>query len=152
MAVSTVAPAFKNAFAAAAESLWTNTDVQVAFGHPGMTQAGDIVAFGRIASAQEFAAYGSNRPREETLTLEVVFSIYRGGGPEMEKVASDRAYALLGELELYARVTDTTIGGTVRHCSLLSHESDGATDPEILAAGRLIEITAQFVAQVRITS
>ena len=115
-------------------------------------QAGDIVAFGRISSSQEFAAYGSNRPREETLTIDVVVSVYRGGGPDMEQVASDRAYELLGELELYARVTDTTIGGTVRNCALVSHESEGATDPEILAAGRLIEITAQFVAQARITS
>lgn len=152
MASASVAAAFKDGFVAAAEALWAGTDVQVAFGHPGQSQADDIVAFGRVSTEQDVATLGSNRSREETLTLDVVFSIFRGGGPDMEKVASDRGYALLGQLETFARVTDTTIGGTVRHCFLVSHESDGSTDPQILAAGRLIEITAQFRAQARITS
>ena len=152
MPAATAASAFKNAFVTAARSLWAGTGVQVAFGHPGQSQADDIVAFGRVSSDQEFATYGSNRGREETLTLTVVFSMFRGGGPDMEQVASDRGYELLGQLEEFARVTDTTIGGTVRHCFLESHESDGSTDPQILSAGRLIEITAQFGAKARVTS
>ena len=152
MAGFTAASALKDAFVSAARTLWAGTDVQVAFGHPGQTQTDDIVAFGRVTSSQEVATMGTNRSREETLTLDVVISIFRGGGPEMEAIASARGYALLGELEEFARKTDTTIGGTVRHCFLTSHESDGATDPEILAAGRLIEISAQFTAQARITS
>lgn len=149
---ASAAAAFKAAFVAAANTLWAGTDVQVSFGHPGQTQTDDIVAFGRVTSEQVMANYGSNRSRDETLTLDVVFSIFRGGGVEMEKVASDRGYELLTQLEEFARVTDTTIGGTVRYCFLASHESDGATDPEILAAGRLIEISAQFSATARITS
>lgn len=143
-------PDFKDAFVAVAETLWAGTDVQVAFGHPGMTMADDLVVFGAVTSEQNPATMGQ-RSREEILTLEVVVSVYRGGGPEMEKVTSDRAYELLAQLETYARVTDTTITGSVRHCFLASYSSTGVTDPNVLAAGRETDITAQFVAAVRIT-
>jgi hypothetical protein len=143
-------PTFKDAFVTAAETLWAGTDVQVAFGHPGMHMADDLVVFGAVSSEQNPATFGQ-RSREEILTLEVVVSVYRGGDSEMEKVTSDRAYALLAQLEQYARVTDTTIGGSVRHCFLASYSSTGVTDPNVLAAGRETDITAQFVAAVRIT-
>lgn len=152
MPPASAAPAFKDAFVDVATTLWSGTGIQVSFGHPGQSQADDIVAFGALTSDQEFATYGSNRGREETLLLDVVVSCYRAGGPTQEKVASDRAYELLGVLEQYVRVTDTTLGGVVRHCFLLGHNSEGSTDPEILSAGRLIEITAQFVAKARVTS
>lgn len=152
MPTTTAAADFKDAFIQAAETLWAAEDVQVAFGHPGQTQRDDIVAFGRVSAQQEVATQGTNRSREETLTIDVVLSMFRGGGPDMEKVASDRGYELLGQLERHVRMTDTTLGGTVRHCFLVSHESDGSTDPQILAAGRLIEITATFEAKARITS
>jgi len=138
MPASSAAAAFKDAFFTAAQTLWAGTDVQV--------------AFGRVTSEQETANFGTNRSREETLTIDVVFSMFRGGGPEQEKVASDRGYALLSHRETYPPVTDTTIRGTVRDCFLASHESDGSTDPQILAAGRLIEITATFQAKARVTS
>lgn len=143
-------PAFKDAFVAAAETIWAGTDVQVAFGHPGMNMQDDLVVFGAMTSEQNPATMGQ-RSREEILTIEVVVSVFRGGGPEMEKVTSDRAYALLAQLENHARVTDTTIGGSVRHCFLSSYTSTGVTDPNVLSAGRETDITAQFVAAVRIT-
>lgn len=152
MPLASAAPALKDAFYTTAGTLWAGSAVQVSFGHPGQTQADDIVAFMGVNSEQEFATYGSNRGREETLVLDVRVSIYRAGGAEQEKVCSDRAYELLGELEEYVRVTDTTLGGAVRHCFLLGHSSDGSTDPQILSQGRLIEIEAQFVAKARVTS
>lgn len=152
MASSTAAPDFKQAMVAAAHTLWdeTDPDVQIAFGHPGKTQADDIVAFGRLTSEQEPSAMAPTRPRTERLTLDVVFSVYRAGGPEMEQVASDRAYALLGQLEEHVRLTDTTLGGTVQFCFLTAHESTGSTDEQTLSRGRLIETTAVFTAQARI--
>lgn len=150
--LSTLAPGFKDAMVDVAHTLWDGTDVQIAYGHPGQTQLNDIVAFGRVTSQQEAAAYGPLRPREETLTLDVIFSIYRPGGPEMEKTCTDRGYELLGQLENYVRATDTTVNGTVRECFLTSHESDGSTDPQTLSQGRLIEITATFTAHARIRS
>lgn len=154
MAEYTRAQAFKQAMADAAHTLWdtAEADVQIAFGHPGKTQADDIVAFGRISSVQEPVTIGTRRSREETLTLIVVVSIFRAGGPEQEQIASDRAYKLLGDLENHVRKTDTTVGGTVRDCFLDSHESEGATDPDTIARGRLIEISASFTAHARIAT
>jgi hypothetical protein len=151
---ATVAPAFKNAMLAAAHTLWDQTepDVQITFGHPGVQLNDDIVAFGKVTSDQEVAALGPTRPREETLTLEVLFSIYRVGGPEQEQICSDRGYELLGQLENYVRAIDTTVGGTVRDCFLTGHESDGASDPLVIAKGRAIEILATFTAHARIRS
>lgn len=152
MGTVSAAPAFKDAFVAAARTIWSGTDVQVSFGHPGQSQADDIVAFMGCVSEQEPATYGTRRQREETLVLDVVVSVYRGGGTEAETVASDRAYELLGALEQYVRVTDTELGGAVRHCFMVGHSSSGSTDPDVLASGRLIEINAQFAAKARISS
>lgn len=152
MGTVSAAPAFKDAFYAAAQTLLASTDVQVVPGHPGQTQADDIVAFTGVVSEQEPATFGTRRQREETLVMDVVVSCYRAGGLEQEQVCSDRAYELLGVLEEYVRVTDTELGGVVRNCFLLGHTSDGSTDPAVLSSGRLIEINAQFVAKARISS
>lgn len=152
MAAATVAPAFKNALFTACQTLFAAGGVQVSFGHPGQSQVNDIVAVTRVSGSQEPVTLTPRRTREETLTAEVVFSVYRGGGPDMEKVCSDRAYALLAQLEEYVRVTDTTLGGVVRHCFLIDHDSTGTTDEQFLANGRLIEVTATFEAVARISS
>jgi len=149
----TAALTFKNAMVAAAQTIWPTGDaVRVSFGHPGATTADDIIAFMDVSSVQEPAALGARRQRQETLELTVVVSCYRAGGAEQEKIASDRAYSLLGLLTQQVRVTDTTVGGTVLFCFLTSHQSDGATDPDMISVGRLIEISAVFTAEARITS
>jgi hypothetical protein len=149
--IATVAAGLKDTMVTAIKSV-VDPAVLVAHGHPGLEVTDDMIGVGRVTSAQEPATMGTNRSREETLTVDVTISCYRGGGPEMEKVASDQAYALLRLIERYCRITDTTMGGVVRQCFLTSHESDGATDPAILAEGRLIELTATFTALARITA
>lgn len=146
---TSAAPRFKAALYAACQSLYP-APVQVAYGHPGLTQEDDIVSVGRTTSNLDVATYSPNRSREETITCEVVFSCYRGGGPEMEQVVEERAYQLLGLLEDYVRTTDITVGGAVRWCMLSNVECDGATDPDILQAGRCIDLTATFTAHVRL--
>ena len=153
MTTFTAAAAFKNAAHAAALTLWpSGSPVQVAFGHPGSVQGTEIVAFMEISSEQEPATLGPRRQRREVLQLTVVFSVFRGGGGEQEKIASDRAYELLGALEQQFRVTDTTVGGTVLFCFLTSHQSEGASDEQTISAGRQIWIDAVFTAEARITS
>jgi len=149
---ATLAGKFKQAFYDAAVDLLAGDSVGVSFGHPGTNQTNDIVAFLGVRVEQDPATFGTNRSREEVLTLTVVISCYRGGGAALEKVCSDRAYELLRILETYVRVTDTTLGGVVRHCFLTAHESDGATDPRSLAKGRTIEIAAVFTAHARVSS
>lgn len=153
---ATVASQFKNNFYDAIVALMNagaDTEyVLVAFGQPGTFDPDDIVSVGRVSEQQTEATISTNRTRNETLTLEVQISCYRGGGPEMERVASDRAYELLRMIENQVRVTDTTVGGTVWWCFLQQHDSAGATDPALIDQGRTIDITAIFEARARISS
>lgn len=152
---ATVAHEFKNAFFEAVKTLLASDpatrDVLVCFGLPGTFAPDDLISFERVSERQDTATLGTNRSREEIITLDVIISCFRGGGPEMEQVASARGYQLLRMIERYARMTDTTIGGTVRQCFLAQHESDGATLPELIDKGRTIDITATFEARARIT-
>lgn len=153
MATDTASAAsdFKDAFFRAAQVLFENDEsTAVAFGHPGADEANfnDWVCFADLESDQTWAT--SDRGRDETLRLTVWISAFRNGGFEAEQVASQRAYAMLRELDYYARRTDTTLADTVQECALIKHTSTGATDPELLEHGRLIEIEAEFEATVRI--
>lgn len=151
---ATAAQAFKAALVTAITTAVNDSSVLVVFGQPSAGQISlfnDIVSVARVEAEQNPATYGTNRSREEILTATVVISCWRPGGPEVESVASDAAYALLEAAERYVRVTDTTVGGTVRHCFLVAHSSEGDTDPARLARGRTIEIEATFRAAVRIT-
>lgn len=142
---------FKDAFYLAAQALFENDEsTAVAFGHPGADEANfnDWVCLADLESDQAWAT--SDRGRDETLRLTVWLSSYRNGGFEAEQVASQRAYAMLRDLDYYVRRTDTTVGGTVMECALVKHTSSGATDPELLEHGRLIEIEAEFEATIRI--
>lgn len=154
MSATTVANDFKTAFFEAVRDLMANDSatphVLVSFGAPASLEPEDVIGIMAISSEQNVATLG-NRSREEMLTLEVLVSCFRGGGGDMEQIASDRAYLLLGMIEQYARLTDTTFGGTVRQCFLTGHESLGHTLPEFLERGRVIEITARFQAFARIT-
>ncbi|MEE2568602.1 hypothetical protein V1638_04220 [Pseudarthrobacter sp. J64] len=145
---------FKKAFYEAAKQLMASTPgtehVYVVFGQPATYVPEDIIAFGRITAGQDAATLSTNRSREETLTLEVMLSCFQGGGEEAELVASERCYELLRLIERHVRMTDTTVGGTVRECFLTSHESDGATPEELLEQGRVIDVTATFTAKARV--
>ena len=149
---ATAAHAIKSAFVAAASTLLPEGTL-VTFGHPGpqVKNYQDAVSFARVEVGQQVAAFGGTRPREETVTLTVVVSCYRPGGPEVEEEASAAAYGLLRDLEHYVRQTDTTLGGTCRHCFLVSHFSEGETRPDLIVNGRTIEIEAMFEAKVRVT-
>lgn len=151
---ATAARAFKAALVEAIRTLVDAEQVLVSFGYPApadLKAYRDAVAVTRVDVDQDVATLSTNRSREETLRLTVVISCWRPGGADQEEVASDAAYGLLEVIERHVRLTDTTVGGTVRHCFLVSHTSDGETDPQALASGRTIEIEAVFEAAVRIT-
>lgn len=152
--VSTAAHTFKNAFYQAAKTTFANdAQVLVSFGHPGMQQNDDMIIFLDVSSQQEPGTLSrTNRGREETLTLHVFVSSYRAGELENDLVPTARVYELLGQLENYARTTDTELGGAVRECFLTDHNSSGSTDPQVLASGRMVDCIATFTARVRITN
>lgn len=153
---ATAADEFKSNFYEAAKDLMAQDPdtpyVHVCYGTPATFEPEDIISFTSVSSDQTDGPISTNRAREETLTLEVVISCWRGGGQDMELVCARRAYQLLRMLETYARVTDTTVGGSVRHCFLVQHQSSGTTDPQLLEQGRVIDITARFMAKARISN
>lgn len=152
----TASPDYKNAFYAMAQRVLAASpdteNVQVVFGQPASFEDWDIIRIGRVEARQDPATLGTNRAREQQLTLEVTISCYRGGGQEQEQICSDRAYALLRILADQVHHTETTLGGAVRWCFLTADESDGATDPDQIAEGRTIAIVATFTAAARITN
>jgi hypothetical protein len=151
---ATVLNDYRQALIAAAHTLWDvdQPELFIADGHPGVTQVDDIVGFGHATSTQDSGPYGPRRQREETMTLTVLFSIYRLGGIEAEKAARDYAYDRLRELENYVRATNTELGGVVRDCFITGIDDAAVTDPKILARGRLVEVQAELTAHARITS
>lgn len=154
MSTSTAADEFKLKFYEATRDLMAEDPdtqyVMVTYGMPGTFEPDDLVSILDVKADQEPMTMG-NRGREETLTLRVEISCFRGGGAEQELVCAQRAYQILRMIEHYFRKTDTTVGGTVRHCFLEGHDSQGQSDPQLLDKGRVIEISARFLAQARIT-
>lgn len=148
---ATAAYDFKLAFFNAVRDLMAGEQstqyVLVSLGSPSSLEPEDIIAFQGVTSAQAPVTMG-NRGREETLTIEVQISCWSGG--DDESIPTRRAYELLGIIERFCRKTDPTVGGTVRHCFLTGHTSQGFTDPADLAKGRAADITATFQAQARI--
>lgn len=157
MSQATAADEFKLNFWQAVHDLMAadpdKAEVQVFYGYPSTFDSNDMIEFNGVTSVQTYGpSSGTNRSRDETLTLEVFITCYRGGGQEQELVCTQRAYELLRMIETYARVTDTTIGGAVKWCFMTEHQSIGHTAPEILERGRAIEITAKFTAEARISN
>ncbi|WP_353809156.1 hypothetical protein [Agromyces sp. SYSU T00194] len=144
--------ALKNAFVAAAHTLWDSDQaVQIVFGQPGYPVPDDIVAITDGTTEQQPGPMGGRRLRDEDLTQDVVISIWRPGGQEMEKVAAERADELLRQLEHQVRHTDTTLGGVVEWCFLTSVRHEG-TPQELTGDGRLCQLTVTFTARARISS
>lgn len=147
----TAAPAFRTAIVDAARELWPiEGTVQVADGHPGVTQLDDLISILGVEAEQEPGPISNRRIRDEKLTLDFVAWCYRAGGPEQEPIARAAAYALVMELAEYVRVTDTTLGGAVKWCFLSSHREEGTLDDDVIAEGRLVTIYAQLTAEARV--
>ena len=59
---------------------------------------------------------------------------------------------MVDALAQYVRVTDTTLGGAVRQCFLTDLAADAATDPDVLAKGRMHVVVATLSAEARVRS
>jgi len=150
--MSSAAPTFKLALYNACVTLFPSA--LVTYGHPGAASADDMVAVMNVTSDQEVGPLSPQRRREETLTVEVIVSCW-GGGTDQQTV-TERAYALLADLEDYLQdtgvtaSTQITLGGAVRDARVMGHELAETADPDDMALGRLAEITATVTARVRI--
>lgn len=150
---STVSAAIsvRDALMAAGVAVWADPAVHVVVGHPGVDIPDDTISFASLRTEQTPATFGTNRSRQETVTIEVLFSIWRNGGAEQEAITNARAYQLLGALENYCRKTDPTLGGRALFCFLTASESSGSTAQQTLSQGRCTELSATFTAEIRIT-
>lgn len=156
MSTATTADDFKLQFYTSVKDMFrldpAFEQVLVTFGAPANYSPPDIVSFLDLVADQSSATIGVGRGREESIVLTISISCVVNGGQEAELLAAQRAYALLRAIEYHARRTDTTIGGTVRHCFLERHQSSGQTDPALIAQGRVCEIVADFRAQARVSN
>lgn len=149
--IRSAGPGFKQAMQTACADLFPD-DTMVSWGHPGKTHPRRMVMLMDLASAQDMATLGTNRSRNETLTLRILFVVVlNGSGWQAQRDADLAAMAMLGQLEQFCRVTDTTVGGTVRECFLTSYDLAGFTPAEEVSAGWRSYLEAVFTAQARVT-
>lgn len=148
--MASAAPAAKAALVSMMTTALSAQSVRVFYGHPGFIPDGDIVAVTNVIGEQEPGPLrAAPATREETLRLIVVVSCYRGGGTGAQQAATERAFALLALVESAIR-TDVTLGGTVRMAQVESFELDEPDDPDILAKGRVAEISVVVRASQRV--
>lgn len=95
------------------------------------------------------------RSLDERITLELSIGSWRpviDSPQDAEDEAHDRAFELLERIQEHIRTQDVTLGGAVLWCLPGRSESDGATVPTDTGEGRLIEISADFVCEHRIST
>lgn len=151
--MGTAAAAMKGALLTACQGIYP-APVKVCYGHPGTNLPDDIVSIGNITSDSVVGPLGTARTREESLSIEVTFSCFRGGSDQ--QVVTERAYELLAMLEAYLTDAGTSsslqlsLAGTVRRAWVTGHIL-AETEADLLSQGRVAEITAVVAADVRIS-
>lgn len=153
LATSTAAYRFKAALFDAATTLWVRAhpELLVAWSTIGTNVPDEYLLVLGTESDQEPATLSTNRSREETVRLETQWFVTRWGEIDAAREAEDYLYARLGELERYVRMTDTTLGGVVRHCFLVAHVTDTRSFQGAQGHGHLASAMATFEAKIRIT-
>ena len=164
---STNAQLFRAALFNACKDLFaadTDPYTLVVRGLPSFANAQDVVAVGAVTGTQDFATFSTSlRTREETLTCQIDFYSFRAGGAGdsaalAEEAVEVRAWQMLNAVAEYVRVTNTELKpdadspGIVRYCFLTDVAADAATDPDVLAKGRMHVISATFTAMSRVRS
>lgn len=126
--------------------------VLVSDGHPGTANPPSIVVTWDVEGDLEDVPIGAGR-QEETGTIDVVFSLYQGGGPEAQPTVNAQAFTnlaiLRGALNNQAG-GDGTLGGACRFARVTHYKLDEPHTPDETAQGRLAELTVTitFVARV----
>lgn len=140
-------------FEAARDTVFAgDANTMASFGHPGPQRPTDFAFFGAFEAQQVDGPFSAaERIRDETIQVVVTFSVFRGGGPDAEQAAYERADEMLGQFEYYCRQTNTTMGGLVWRAVLDHYQADGWTVVEgDVAVGRNATIEATFVAQCQV--
>jgi len=125
---------------------------QVVYGDPGTDIENDVVSIGMVQSSAQPVNLSPNRPREEQLNVDILFSCFTGGGPDAQWPSTQRAYTYMATLETYLQVTSPIIDTPgVRVAWISSHNLDpGETLSGVEAMGRLASLTATMTVHVRL--
>lgn len=129
--------------------------VLVSYGAPGPNQPDVIIGVGNAEVQIERPVAGTTRPREEVFTLTVVFSIFQGGGPEVQQTVTELAFAMLSTFGDYFKTKpNETLGGNCREAWVSSYDLDEtvavAPSNSNAITGRVAEITSVLTVKARI--
>jgi hypothetical protein len=149
------APTVKAALFTELETLFPDP-IQVAYGDPGSDVQNQIVSVGTMRADLAMANMGRRplRSRDETLQIDVLFSVFSGGVDiEAQQLATEAAYALLGTfMDWVATVGNETVAGSCRNAWVASHslEEAVATNDANDPIGRLATVTAVLTTEARL--
>jgi hypothetical protein len=139
----------------AAQTGVSGDPVLVSYGMPGDYQPGAIVAIAMdVRQPKTRPTMGTGRSRETAAEIDVVVSVYVGGGDEVQQTATDKCVDLCDLIEAYSRTAgNETLGGACRD-SWVSNISgptpSAAFDPTSGAVmGRIAEATVTYTAFIR---
>jgi hypothetical protein len=129
--------------------------VLVSYGPPGINQPDVIIGVGNAEVQIERPVAATSRPREEIVTLNVVFSVFQAGDETVQQAVTELAFSLLGTFADYFKTKpNETLGGTCREAWVSSYdlEETVATDPKAgNVTGRVAEVIAVLTVKTRIS-
>lgn len=142
---------------AVCQSLFTDPSVLVSYGDPGEYQPGVLIAVMQSRGGISSPVMTPRRPREKQLETDVMISVYVAGGPEAQVLADTSAWSYADQLEAYFQIDpNQTLSGACRWCFVTNIQHDPSIawepvdgGPEVVAAGRVAEITCTTTAFVR---
>lgn len=129
-------------------TLINDTSVLVSYDPPGPFQPDDIVMVGAVdrqVGPYQMVGSGGAGWLDETYSIEVVVSVYRGG--DDARTAFERACALADQVVFVVR-TDPSLGGAV----VVAHPEQSRYEPtfEDEHKGRLVTVTIPIACRARI--
>lgn len=152
--IVTSAPAVKARVVEVATALFaTDSTVQVTYGVGSPGNARDIIAVGDVSTTVGRPTLGA-RPRSRAETHQVTLVAMAGRqGPDRQRAATERAYALIDALSEYFRANPAeSFGVSARADSwVTSYDLDeGDDDQKARIKGRFATVTAVLTVDIRI--
>lgn len=121
---------------------------QIIYGPPGGWLSEIVASVGNAIVESTQNVMGTRRPRREDAELDVVLSVFQAGGPEAQQVATELAFALLGDFADYFRTAgNEALGGACDNAFVSAYSLDESDDPDVLEKGRSAAITTTLTVQ-----